>query len=177
LETENAQRICHGNEDDENYVKFRLRIKVDSHLANVDLELESSDSIQPLISELGDNILPFYPGGEVGNGKSSGLEIGDYPLGEKWIYQSYDDKENLVGGADVLISAFCDLIENLRAESRHIWDKCYRKEFDIGFESGDALKSFHTQIRAETLKRVSDLGASILITVYPHLNYEYRKKD
>jgi hypothetical protein len=167
----------HGSEDDENYIKIRVRQKEDFHLANVDLELASSESIQPLIIELGDNAYALYPGGEVGDGKSAGLEIGDYPPGEDWIYKSYDDKENLIGGVDVLISAFCDLIENLSADSRQIWDKCHRKEFDIGFESGNTIKSFHTQIRAETIKRCAELGASIMITVYPHLNYEYRKKD
>ncbi len=167
----------HGNEDDENYVKIRVRRKEDFHLANVDLELASSESIQPLIIELGDNVGAFYPGGEIGDGKSAGLEIMYYPSFEEDIYQSYDDKENLVGGTDVLISAFCDLIENLSAESRQIWDKCHRKEFDIGFESGNTAKSFHTQIRAETIKRCAELGASIMITVYPHFNYEYREKE
>ena len=166
----------HGSAD-ENYVKVRVRRKEDSHLANVDLELASSESIQPLILELGDKICALYPGGEVGDGKSAGLEIGDYPLGEDWIYQSYDDKKDLIGGTDVLISAFCDLIENLSAESRRLLDKCHTKEFDIGFESGNTMKSFHTQIRAETLKRISELGATILITVYPHLNFDYKEKD
>lgn len=167
----------HGWADDENYIKVRVRRKEDFHLANVDLELASSASIQPLILELGDKIFPLYPGGEVGDGKSAGLEIRDYPPGEDWIYKSYDDKENLVGGTDVLISAFCDLIENLSVESRRIFDKCHRKEFDIGFESGNTLKSFHTQIRAETIRRCAELGASVMITVYPHLNYEYQEKE
>ena len=167
----------HGNENDANYIKVRVRKKEDFHLANVDLELASDESIQPLITELGDKIFAFYPGGEIGDGKSANLEIRYYPSFEKDIYQSYDDKEDLVGGTDVLISAFCDLIENLSATSRQIWDKCHRKEFDIGFESGNTIKSFHTQVRAETIKRCAELGASVLITVYPHLNYEYRKKD
>ncbi len=169
--------IGHGNEDNENYVKVRVRQKEDFHLANVDLELASSESIQPLILELGNNIYPLYPGGEVSDGKSAGLEIGDYPPDEDWIYKSYDDKEDLIGGADILISAFCDLIENLSPKSQQIWDKCHRKEFDIGFECGNTAKSFHTQIRAETIKRCAELGASILITVYPHFNYEYREKE
>ena len=167
----------HGYEGDENYVRFRVRRKEDFHLANVDLELASPKSRQPLIVELGDNICPLYPGGEVGDGKSAGLEIGDYPPGEDWIYRSYDDEKDLVGGADVLISAFCDLIKNLSPKSRQIWDKCHRKEFDIGFESGNTAKSFRTRIRAETIKRCAKLGASVMITVYPHLNYEYREKD
>jgi hypothetical protein len=118
----------HGSKDDANYIKIRVRRKEDFHLANVDLELASSESIQPLILELDDKICALYPGGEVGDGKSAGLEIGDYPPGEDWIYHSYDDKKDLVGGIDVLISAFCDLIENLSAESRRLFDKCHRKE-------------------------------------------------
>ena len=51
----------HGKANDKNYVKIRPRRKEDFHLANVDLELAGCESIQPLILELGDNILALYP--------------------------------------------------------------------------------------------------------------------
>ncbi len=150
--------------------KIRNRRKEDFHFVNIDLELKSLKDLQPLVAELGESVFVLY------NDKSpnlneycASLEIRDYD-----IYQSYDDKTEDIGGVDVLLAAFCDLLETLSPQSRSLWKKCKKREFDVGFGSGNTEKSFHTQIRTETLKRVSELGASILITVYPHLNYEIK---
>jgi len=150
--------------------KIRNRRKEDFHFINIDLELASFDDLQPLIDELGESVLVLYSD-KVPNLNEywASLEIKDYD-----IYQSYDDKTQDIGGVDVLLSAFCDLLENLSPQSQSLWKKCKKREFDVGFGCGNTEKSFHTQIRAETLKRVSELSANVLITVYPHLNYEIK---
>ncbi len=148
---------------------MRVQVKGlrDFHFLNVDLEIASSRSIKPLLDELGESVFAFFPGGEIGDGKQANLEIMDLKRKRKWIYQSFDDEKDLIGGADILISAFCDLIENLSPKSRQIWDNCRRKEFDIGFDSGNTKKSYRTLIRTETIKRCGEIGASISLSVYP----------
>ncbi len=141
--------------------KIRNRRKEDFHFINIDLELTSSDDLQPLADELGESVFVLHCDKMPNlNEFWASLEIGDYD-----IYQSYDDKNKDIGGVDVLLSAFCDLLENLSPQSQSLWKKCKKREFDVGFGCGNTEKSFHTQIRAETLKRVSALGASVLITV------------
>ncbi len=163
-----------NNDLDENYVKIRTRRKEDFHLINVDLELESSGSVQPLVIELGENVCSLYCSDidEMAN-----LELNLFERNGVDFYESYDDKRDLVGGVDIHINEFCNLLENLSDESKQIWDKCHKKEFDVGFQCGNTEKSFRTLIESQTIKRCAELGATIGITVYPHLSYEIQHKN
>jgi hypothetical protein len=167
-----------GNEDSKDYVRVRTRRKEDFHFINVDLELASSEDLTPLITELQANDrmwagnLHLFEEGEPKTAVT--LVIGWYHK-EEDIFQSYNDKDDLVGGVNVLLSAFCTLLEEASPETRRIWNDCHKKDFDIGFQGGNTVKSFHTQIEAETIQRCAELGATITITVYPHSNYEMRE--
>ena len=133
------------------------------------------ESVQFLVKELSENTYALYCSDidEMAN-----LELSIEERNGIYFYDSYDDEKDLVGGVDIHISEFCSLLENLSEESKRIWNNCHRKEFDIGFQCGNTRKSFNTQIRAETIKRCAELGATIEITVYPNFNYEFiRKKD
>lgn len=165
-----------AGEDSEDYEKVRIRRKEDFHFVNVDLELESSESVQPLVIELGEKVCALYCSeiDEMANLELSSLSY--YETGGVDLSDSYDDEKDLVGGVDTHINEFCNLIENLSRDSKHIWDKCHRKEFDIGFQSGNTPKRFQTQIQSKTIMRCAELGATILVTVYPHFNYEIRPK-
>lgn len=166
----------HGfaNEESDDYVKVRTRRKEDFHFINVDLELASSESVQPLVTELGENISSYYCSNidEIANLALDFREIKGVDF-----YDTYNDEKDLIGSVDIYINEFCNLLEELSEESRRIWNGCHRKEFDIGFQAGNTPKSFQTQIRTETIKRCGKLGATILITVYPNFNYEYRLKE
>ena len=164
----------HGNQTSDDYVKVRVRRKEDFHFVNIDLELESAESVQPLVNELSENTYALYCSDidEMAN-----LELSIEKRNGVYFYDSYDDEKDIVGGVDIHINEFCNLLENLSEESQQIWNKCHRKEFDIGFQSGNTPKSFRTQIRAETIERCAKLGATIEITVYPYFNYEYVRKQ
>lgn len=100
--------------------KIRNRRKEDFHFINIDLELASLDDLQPLVDELSESIFVLYcdklPNS---NEYSASLEIRDYD-----IYQSYNDKTEDIGGVDVLLKAFCDLLDNLSLPSRSLWKNC-----------------------------------------------------
>ena len=158
----------------DNYIKIRTQSKKDFHFINVDLELESSESVQSIVAELSETTFSLYCSDidEMAN-----LELNIDKADDFDFYETYDDEKDLVGGIDAHITEFCNLIENLSLQSKRIWNGCHRKEFDIGFRAGNTAKSFHTKIKAETIKRCVEIGATIGITVYPHLNYEIRHKD
>ena len=137
--------------------KVKNRRKEDFHFVNIDLELKSSDDLQPLVDELDESVFVLYSDKPPNSNEyRTSLEVNDFD-----IYQSYDDKTQNIGGVDAILSAFCDLLENLTRQSQSLWQNCKNREFDIGFQSGNTEKSFHTQIRAETLRRISELGASV----------------
>jgi hypothetical protein len=156
------------------YIRVRVRKKVDFHLMNVDLEFESKESVQPLIKELGDKVYTLYCSDteEMGN-----LELAIETRNGVDFYQSYNDVDDWVGGADAHIDEFCKLIKNLSPKSRKIWDKCHKKEFDIGFQCGNTIKTFRTSIKAETIHKCAEIGASMMVTTYPHQNFEYHEKE
>ena len=155
-----------------NYVRIRVRKKIDFHLANIDLELESNESVEPLVKELNKEVMTLNRFDE----KSIGLELNINTRNGLDFYKSYDDNEDWVGGVDVHLEEFCNLIENLSPTSRRIWNECFVKEFDLGFQSGNTRKTFKTRIQEKTVKRCAELGASIMITVYPHVGFDFVEK-
>jgi hypothetical protein len=118
---------------------------------NVDLEIESSEDLQPIIDDFGESVSVLYHG-ENGSGFNlASFEV--YPSGARDI--------------DGIIAEFCLYIENLSPEAKEIWDKCFSKRFDAGFQSGDFPRSYKTEIRADIVERVAKVGASIVVTIYP----------
>jgi hypothetical protein len=118
---------------------------------NVDLEIESSENLQPLVDGLGDDVSVLYQG-ENGSG---------------FNFASFEVKSVFDRDIDGIIATFCCFIENLSPDAKLIWNKCHSKKFDAGFESGDFPRSYQTEIRADTIKRITDIGASIVVTIYP----------
>jgi len=119
---------------------------------NVDLEIESQGDLQVLVEELETDC---------------SLHIHDKNLKDNnfasFSHRSAFDNYEI----NVIISLFCGSIENLSPKSREIWDLCITRKMDAGFESGNLPKDFQSVIRADIVKRVADLGASIAITIYP----------
>ena len=68
---------------------------------------------------------------------------------------------------NAIIALFCGSIEHLLPKARKIWDSCCTRKLDAGFESGNSPKDFQSEIRADVIKRVAELDASIAITIYP----------
>jgi hypothetical protein len=120
---------------------------------NVDLVIESSEKLQPLVDEFAENFSVMF-NGEWENGLNR-LSLG--------LSDSYQKTANEI------VLGFCFLIENLSSKAKLIWDKCHSKKFDIGFESG-SIGRIETEISAKAVRRMAKLGASILITIYPMAN-------
>jgi len=118
---------------------------------NVDLEIESSEDLQPIIDDLGEDVSVLHHGDNGSSFNFVSFEV--KPFGERDV--------------DGIISSFCSFIENLSPDVRLIWDKSHSKKFDVGFQSGDFPRSYQTEIRADTIESVAKLGASIVVTIYP----------
>lgn len=116
---------------------------------NTDLELESFEDLTPIVKAFGDDVINLY------NGQGCGHFLATFEIAA------------LDGGPDSMIQHFCMLAETLKSDEKERWDNCFKKIFDIGYECGDGPNRYSDEIREGTLKRVSALGASIRITVYP----------
>ena len=118
---------------------------------NVDLDLESRKSLEPLIRELGDRVHVIYDGPSEEKTHMAALEV-------------YEGDDN---DPDSIINAFCRLIERLSPAAKSVWESCSMRRFDIGFESGVSGHPLCVDLDSETLQRVAGLSASVGVTIYP----------
>jgi hypothetical protein len=118
------------------------------HYLNTDLEIESKDDLSRVVEEFGENVLVLHHGVIRGHHNASFAIAG-----------SRD-------GVDEVINYFCSLVESLPAEVREIWDGCCSRILDIGYESGATPPNYRSEIRTSTIRRVAEIGASIVITIY-----------
>lgn len=116
---------------------------------NTDLEIESKSNLSKIVEEFGEDVLVLHHG-----------EMRGYQHASFEISGSGTD-------ADATINSFCTLVEQLPKEVREMWDGCCSRVFDIGYESGASPQNFRSDIRASTIQRVANIGASVAITIYP----------
>jgi hypothetical protein len=122
---------------------------MEAHYLNTDLEIESQDDLSRIVDEFGENVLVLHHG-----------VIRGYHHASFAIAGSRD-------GVDEAINYFCSLVESLPTEAREMWDGCCSRILDIGYESGATPTDCRSEIRASTIRRVAEIGASIVITIYP----------
>ena len=123
---------------------------MDIRYLNTDLEIDSKKDISRIVEEFGDDVIVLYHG-EMRGHQHASLEI----------------VRPMSAGADETINQFCVLVENLPEEVREIWEGCFSRVFDVGYDSGSSPQNFRSEIRAATIQRVAAIGASIVITIYP----------
>ena len=122
---------------------------------NVDLELESKESLDLIAQEFGDKVHVLHNG-----------PLQDIPYLLAVEVYAGDDRD-----PESIIEAFYDLIEALPAKAKASWRKCAARRFDIGIESGAGVAKRYgalcLSLSPQTLKRVAALSAEVVITVYP----------
>ncbi|MEC8324516.1 MAG: hypothetical protein VX100_00100 [Pseudomonadota bacterium] len=121
----------------------------DIQFLNVDLEIESKQDIAQLVSDLGKSAMILH-----------------YDKDE--TRQLARIEANIdVTSPDSAINHLCELIESCSRNALKQWLSCTKRTFDIGFQSGKKPKCFNQALHADTLLRISAIGAGIEITLYP----------
>jgi hypothetical protein len=115
---------------------------------NVDLEIYSRHDLDPLVNRFGSRVLVLFLGKTRGK-YSARLEIA-----------------RQFKTPDSAMRAFCRLANDLPESERNIWDSAAVRSFSIGVEAevGSPVRDF--QVRQDTVKSVSEIGAEIVLTVY-----------
>jgi len=133
---------------------------MDIKFLNVDLEIESSADLSPLVAALQDDMVMLY----VGPAEAGG-DLATFELVEE------------CGNPDGTILGFCHLIEKLPLEAAKLWREARRKAFDIGYECGDTPHALQSELTCAALRRVADLGAFLSMTIYPKADPEQQSAD
>ncbi|WP_105169382.1 hypothetical protein [Pseudoalteromonas sp. T1lg23B] len=116
---------------------------------NVDLELESKHDISALVNDLKRNAIVLH------------YDQDEY----RQLARIEADAEVL--SPDKAINHLCELIESCSKPALKQWLSCTKRTFDIGFNSGNEPKCYSQALHADTLLRISAIGAGIEITLYP----------
>jgi hypothetical protein len=65
------------------------------------------------------------------------------------------------------IAVMLNVIESLAGPLRWTWDNCRLREFNLGYDCGAEPWAFNQGLSADLLGRISAVGASLRITIYP----------
>lgn len=121
----------------------------DIQFLNVDLELESKQDISLLVNDLREKAIILH------------YDQDSY----RHLARIEADIEQT--SPDATINHLCELIESCSKGALKQWLTCSKRTFDIGFTSGNAPKCFNQALCADTLLRISAIGAGIELTIYP----------
>ncbi len=116
---------------------------------NVDLEIVSSRSLEPLAQEMGKAVIVLYSG--PGKGRSHLLCLED----SRWS-----------NTPDAAARALCAAVERLSVRGRRLWKQAKRKEFNVGYDLIEGARLVQTALKRETLKRIVALDATVAFTCY-----------
>jgi hypothetical protein len=126
---------------------------VPAHFLNADLDIFSDQSLQPLITEIGDRA--FLLGG--------GPHSEDIPF-----YARYEiDNDPETKTPETLIVAFCNIVESLSSDSRSLWDSARERVIDLGYDVWPERTRTEDRISSATLHRMAILGIHLAWTFYP----------
>jgi hypothetical protein len=115
---------------------------------NVDVDVLSRSPLEPLVNELGREVLGNYVGRE-------GRRYGAH-------FSLYSPKS-----ADHAVRRLATIIGALPLPARRLWKGAQRRSFNLGFESGHHPHCLETMVSPEAVQAVAALGASIVVTIYP----------
>jgi hypothetical protein len=69
--------------------------------------------------------------------------------------------------ADQFVQEFAQLVDKLPAAAKRCWNQASSRTFDIGIQAGLSPDRFeNVRLSADSLRRLSRLRMSILVTVY-----------
>ena len=117
---------------------------------NVDCILQSKQSLADIVSCLENDIFVLW-----NESNDEGNSIG------------FETKLINTKAPQTDIEKFLNMFESLPSTLLILLKNCKKKVFDVGFESGNQGQQLDTLIDATTIKRLSELGFSIGIRIYP----------
>ncbi|QDT37132.1 hypothetical protein [Stratiformator vulcanicus] len=129
---------------------YELSIK----FLNVDLDVVSTRPTAPLTKSLDGIAYPLH------ETASDGQYLASYELTEP------EKRAGTEFNAEQMVLEFCDAIAALTGDALSVWVLASKKEFNLGFDSGLHPRNLQWSLQPETLQRVADVDAALVITIY-----------
>jgi hypothetical protein len=61
-----------------------------------------------------------------------------------------------------------DAVDSLTDAARAIWQRCSKREFNVGYDCGDEPWAFNQGLSNDVLRRMATCGATFRVTLYPY---------
>ena len=126
-----------------------IRSEDTTYFLNVDLDVFSRCSLEPLAVALGSRVIPLFVGRD-GRRHRAHFEL------------SAANHRTV----DALIVAFVRLVKSLPRAARAVWNDAYRRDFNVGVQAGYKPRTFEVSLKPETLTLVSSVDARVVLTIY-----------
>ena len=115
---------------------------------NVDLDLWSATSLDPLIHALGRRVIVLHAGKE----------------GRR--YRAHLELAAMARDADRVIHRFVTLVDGLPRAARASWNRAQSREFNIGIQAAAKPHQYDVGLRPETVRAMARINARLGVTVY-----------
>ena len=117
---------------------------------NVDLEIEAPGPLCHILQEF----------------SGSGIDcLGCFETERRGHFANFEVTA-LPSDPNSIVAEFCDEIERFGEGAEATWAGAHRRTFDVGFDSDGSAGCRRFELKADTVRRVADLGASLGITIY-----------
>lgn len=116
---------------------------------NVDLEIEGPRPLCHILQEFSESGIDCLGCFETERGHFANFEVTALP-----------------SDSNSIVAEFCDAIESFREDAGATWAGAHRRTFDVGFDSDGSAGCSRFELKADTVRRVAALGASLGITVH-----------
>ena len=118
-----------------------------THFLNVDLELVTRADVDALLAHWGSLVM-----------LRDSVEDGTRTI---WIELEEDRR-----AVEPTLDAFLSLVETLPDSLQRMWDDCDVRCFSVGIQAGTSPHAEVFSIASGTLRRIADIQASVVFTVY-----------
>ncbi len=119
----------------------------EKNFLNVDLDLTFGIDIEPLVRELGDQVMT---------------------LNRTESFASFELANALPGpdSTDEAIAGFVRLVRGLSQQARAVWDSCARRTMNVGVDGPPGRDPLVFTVSRESIAALAQLGADLVFTVY-----------
>jgi hypothetical protein len=126
-----------------------------------DFEFESTEDLNPIVQEIGEELVP---------------QLNEWVNGKYCVSFSGTGSE-IYDGPEQTIIEFCNLIERLSKDSQKLWNGCIKRVADIAFESGSEPNHITYNLSESLIVRLGRLKIGIAITIYPIGHYQFEEDE
>lgn len=116
---------------------------------NTDLELRSNEPLESIITQLEEKVFVLH-----------------YSKYEEDKYLLAIELNSSPSTPEEAIQEYYDLYQELSEESKKVWQSCFLKTLDIGYDSGHTPHCFQNRITNKTLIKLSEMNVDLGICIY-----------